>query len=134
MYIHHWVELRKTVSHIPSHLLRPALHKAGAPKCATHVPFTLRPWEKWRKKSCGKNLLPFNSLLISEICAFHQLSVVFLPTDINVVCTLAKAWRKTQYSNSHVCQILQMQRLCSLSKFNVPQWTFFKGAQSICNP
>ena len=83
IYIHHWVKLRKNASHIPSHLLRPALHKAGAPKCATHVPFTLRPWgEKWRKKSCGKNLLPTNSLLISEFCAFHQLAVVFLPTQI----------------------------------------------------
>jgi len=43
----------------------------------------------------------------------------FANTDINVVCTLAKTLRKTQYSYSNVSQIGQMQGLCSLCKFNI---------------
>ena len=79
--------------------------------CALHAK-TLR--EEMKKKSCGKNLLPINSLLISERYAYHQLEVDFANTDVNVVCMLAKTLRKIQYLYSHVCRILQMQRLCSL--------------------
>jgi len=72
--------------------------------CALHAK-TLRV--EMKKKNCGKNLLPINSLLISEICDFHQLAVVFLPTQISISFV---RWQK--HKEKYNIRTLMFVRFC----------------------